>query len=94
MEPRAELLLVTPISPHSLNAKSIVLDAEDEIAVEIASRRTEIDEEAEVSFDGDQIFRLGVGDRIVVQRSRMHTRILKLNKLSFLEILRKKMQGD
>ncbi len=94
VEPRAELLLVTPISPHSLNAKSIVLDAEDEIAVEIASRRTEIDEEAEVSFDGDQIFRLGVGDRIVVQRSRMHTRILKLNKLSFLEILRKKMQGD
>ena len=94
VEPRAELLLVTPISPHSLNAKSIVLDAEDEIAVEIASRRTEIDEEAEVSFDGDQIFRLGVGDRIVVQRSKMHTRILKLNKLSFLEILRKKMQGD
>lgn len=94
VEPGAELLLITPISPHSLNAKSIVLDAGDEIAVEIASRRTEIDEEAEVSFDGDQTFRLSVGDRIIVRRAGMHTRILKLNKQSFLEILRKKMQGE
>lgn len=94
VDPKAELLLITPICPHALNAKSIVLGAEDEIVVEIGSRRTETDEEAEVNFDGDQTFRLGVGDRIVVQRARMHTRILKLSKLSFLEILRKKMQGE
>lgn len=92
VDPRAELILITPISPHALNSKSIVLGAEDEIVVEIGSRRMEADEEAEVSFDGDQPLQLAVGDKIVIRRAKMRTRILKLSKLSFLEILRKKMQ--
>lgn len=92
VDPKAELILITPISPHALNSKSIVLGAEDEIVVEIGSRRMEEDEEAEVSFDGDLSFRLAVGDRIVIRRAGESMRILKLNKLSFLENLRKKMQ--
>ena len=92
VDPKAELMLITPISPHALNSKSIVLDAEDEIAVEIGSRRMESDEKVEVSFDGDETFRLSVGDRIIIRRAGKSTRILKLSKLSFLEILRKKMQ--
>lgn len=92
VDPKAQLILITPISPHALNSKSIVLGAEDEIVVEIGSRRMERDEEAEVSFDGDSSFCLAVGDKIVIQRAKAYTRILRLNKLSFLEILRKKMQ--
>ncbi len=92
VDPKAELMVITPISPHTLNSKSIVLGAEDEIVVEIGTRRMERDEEAEVSFDGDQSFRLGVGDRIVIRRAKLHIPILKLSKRSFLEILRKKMQ--
>ena len=92
VDPKAELLLITPISPHALNSKSIVLGAEDEITVEIGSRRMEADEEVEVSFDGDETFRLAVGDKIVICRARTSTHILKLSKRSFLEILRKKMQ--
>lgn len=92
VDPRAELILITPISPHALNNKSIVLGAEDEIVVEIGSRRPESDEEVEVSFDGDQSFRLSVGDKIYICKAKAKTRILKLSKRSFLEILRKKMQ--
>lgn len=92
VDPKAELLLITPISPHALNSKSIVLGAEDEITVEIGSRNEETEEAVEVSFDGDQSMRLSVGDKIIIRRARAHTRILKLSKLSFLEILRKKMQ--
>ena len=75
-----------------MNSKSIVLGAEDEVVVEIGSRRVEEDEEAEVSFDGDLSFRLAVGDRIVIRRAQENMRFLRLSKLSFLEILRKKMQ--
>lgn len=92
VDPKAELLLITPISPHALNSKSIVLGAEDEIVVEIGSRNGEAEEEVEVSFDGDQSSRLAAGDKIVICRARTSTRILKLSSLSFLEILRKKMQ--
>lgn len=92
VDPKAELILITPISPHALNSKSIVLGAEDEVVIEIGSRRMEEDDEAEVSFDGDHSRKLAVGDKIVVRRARTNIRILELSKLSFLEILRKKMQ--
>lgn len=93
VDPKANLLLITPINAHNLNAKSIVIDADAEVMIEIDTRRSEKDEEAEVSFDGDTGAALRVGDRIVVHRASMSTRILKLNKIGFLEILRKKMQN-
>lgn len=93
VDPRAELILITPISPHTLNAKSIVLGADDEITVEVASRRVENDEKTEVSFDGDHVGILTVGEKIVVKKASTRTGILKLSKLSFLERLGKKLQG-
>ena len=91
VDPKAELMLVTPINPHNLNSKSIVLSAEDCVEIEIGARNEE-NETAEVSFDGDYTIRLGVGDKIIVRKAKSATNILKLSKLSFLEILSKKMQ--
>ena len=93
VDPKASLLLITPISPHTLNAKSIVLDAEDEITIEVAKRSTEQEEELEVSFDGDHVGMLRAGEKITVKKAHICTRILKLSQLSFLERLRKKLQG-
>ena len=43
--------------------------------------------------DGDYNNCLDVGDQIVIHQAKKDCRILKLGKLSFLEILRKKMQS-
>ena len=40
------LILLTPINPHTLNARSIVLDPSDELVIEIESRREDGTEEA------------------------------------------------
>lgn len=93
VDPKARMILITPISSHNLNAKSIVIGAEDEVVVEIGTRRRECDEQVVVSFDGDQNVELDVGDRIVICQAKEDCRILKLGQLSFLEILRKKMQS-
>ncbi len=92
VDPKARMLLITPINSHTLNSKSIVIGAEDEVVVEIGSRRREGDEQVVVSIDGDHHADLAVGDRIVIHQAKEDCRILKLGKLSFLEILRKKMQ--
>lgn len=92
VDPKARMILITPINSHTLNSKSIVIGAEDEVVVEIGARRHEGDEQVVVSFDGDHYARLDVGDRIVIRQAQEDCRILKLGKLSFLEILRKKMQ--
>ena len=39
VSPNAELILVTPISPHALSAKSVVFDAKDVIKIEILKKR-------------------------------------------------------
>lgn len=39
MEPKAKLITLTPICPHSLNQRSIILSPEDEIVIEIPGGR-------------------------------------------------------
>ena len=92
VDPKARMILITPSNSHALNSKSIVIGAEDEVVVEIGARRREGDEQVVVSFDGDHHAQLDVGDRIVIRQAQEDCHILKLGKLSFLEILRKKMQ--
>ncbi|MCI9137740.1 MAG: NAD(+)/NADH kinase [Lachnospiraceae bacterium] len=93
VDPRANLLLITPISPHTLNAKSIVLGSEDEITIEVAARSEESSERMEVSFDGAPVDTLQPGEKIMVKKAQVCTRILKLNQMSFLESLRKKLKS-
>lgn len=93
VDPRANLILMTPINSHTLNSRSIVIGPEDEVVIEVGMRRDEKDEQVEVSFDGDNSMKLAVGDRIVVRRAEASTSILRLSRMSFLEILRRKMQN-
>lgn len=91
VDPKAKMILLTPINAHNLNSRSIVLSADDEIEIEMGSRRYQKDEVAGVSCDGDKIAELTVGDRFMISRSKHIIKICKLNKRSFLEILSKKM---
>ncbi len=91
MDPKAEMLLITPVNPHSVSARSIVVGADATVEVTLDPRREERDEEAEVTFDGDHFIHLTVGDRIRVRRAKERAQILRLDSLSFLQILRKKM---
>lgn len=92
VDPKAQMILITPINAHNLNSRSIVIGAEDEVVVEIGRRRSQKDEKLEVSFDGDTAARLVVGDKFSIRKASDTTRILKLSNKSFLEILSKKMQ--
>lgn len=92
VDPKGNMLVLTPINAHNLNSKSIVLDADDVIEIEIGSRRAKRDEKASVSFDGDSSICLNVGDKVIISRSVNYTTVCKLSNKSFLEILRKKME--
>lgn len=93
VDPKANMILITPINAHNLNSRSIVIGAEDEVVIEIGKRRSQKDETVEVSFDGDNAVKLEVGDRFMIRKADNTTQILKLSKKSFLEILRKKMEA-
>ena len=91
VEPGASLLLLTPICPHTLNTRSIVLSPDDEVVIEIPEGRENCVQKVEASFDGSHRVILQTGDKIVIKKASKTTEILKLNTESFLEVLHKKM---
>lgn len=91
VSPKADLMIVTPISPHSLTSKSIVLSSEDEIIIEVLKMRKAQKEEAIVNFDGQPGTQLSAGDRIVIHKAYSTTKMIKLFDVSFYEVLREKI---
>ncbi len=91
VEPRAKLIVLTPICPHSLNQRSIVLSPEDVVEIEIPAGREERVQTVEASFDGSHVIPLSTGDKIRIVRSEKVTDFIRLNQVSFLEVLHRKM---
>lgn len=91
VEPSASLLLLTPICPHTLNTRSIVLASEDEIRIDISQGKDGRMQTVEANFDGSHKIMMQTGDSIMIRKAAMTTGILKLNTESFLSVLHKKM---
>lgn len=94
VEPSAELILLTPICPHTLNTRTIVLSPNDKITVEIGENKKGIKQQVEACFDGSERIVLTSGDKMEISRSSKTTEIIKLSKASFLEILQRKMSTE
>lgn len=94
VSPNAAMILMTPIAPHTMNARSIILPAEDVVTVEIGEGRHNDCERGLASFDGDTSISMITGDQIVIKKAKARTKILKLNHLSFVEVLRQKMRNS
>lgn len=92
VSPSSSMIVLTPICPHSLNSSSIVLSAEDKIAVKIGPGRRNMIEEAEANFDGAQSVKMITGDYVEITQAKETTKLVKISKKSFVEIMRKKMQ--
>lgn len=91
VEPNASLMVITPICPHTLNTRSIVLSPEDRIEIEIGPAGSGRVQEVEANFDGSHSIPMRTGDKIEISRSLKTTSIIRLSDVSFLEVLHKKM---
>lgn len=94
VDPKTSVILLTPVNPHTLNSRSIVLDRHAEITVEVIPRRHKTPESACVAFDGGHKRTLHPGERLVVRRADATTKMVSLSKLSFLERMSKKLQEN
>ena len=90
-KPSAQLIVMTPICPHTLNTRSIILDQEDVIEIQASSRKHYENDIKKVFFDGDEDVVLEENDRVIIQKSKLCAEIIRLKNRSFLEILGKKM---
>lgn len=96
VKPDSQTMIITPISPHSLQARTIVVSSEDKIKVKIEKSKKTQEEEAIATFDGRQAILLHTEDEIDISKSKEVTQLIKINNTSFFEILRTKIgqSGD
>lgn len=85
--PGMDCLLATPISPHTLAVRPLVLPADTRIEVEILQPGTE----AVLTIDGQEGEPLSHGDRLVVNRGRATVPLVRFPGQSFFPTLRRKL---
>lgn len=90
VEPTAENITVTPICPHALYARSLVLDGSRMVTVlpDEHSKKA-----VYLSVDGGKAFHLKQGDRVELRRSRNKVRLIRLTDRSFYSVIHDKLTG-
>jgi NAD+ kinase len=85
--PTAEVLALTPICPHTLSNRSLILPLNATIEVEVISPKPA----TILSADGQVVTELAAGDRLRIRRGRRTVRLIRLAGSSFCETLRRKL---
>jgi NAD+ kinase len=86
--PGVDALLVTPLCPHALAVRPIVVPGDSEVTIEVGPPASD---DVLVSYDGQVEATLAVGDRVVVRRAASAVHLIRLEKEGFFARLRQKL---
>lgn len=87
VSPDVNVIIITPICPHTLYSRSIVVSGKDEVRVEICDNNTEV----MLTVDGQHGYLLKPGETVTIKSSSCITKLVKLKQQSFFDVLRRKM---
>lgn len=87
VSPTAEVFTVTPICPHTLSNRSVVVSLHSVIGIRALSGRIE----TLLSADGEVVAPLVAGEAVLIRRSERSVRLLHLAGNSFFKTLRQKL---
>lgn len=88
VQPNVDALLLTPIAPHTLTNRPIVIPSSSSVRVK---PRMDEHDEVFVTFDGQAGSQLRAGDEINVCRAREPMRLVRPATRSYFEVLREKL---
>jgi NAD+ kinase len=90
VHPRVDAMILTPIAPHTLTNRPIVIPGSDVVAV-----RPHVEanvDEIFVTYDGQSGYPLQKGDRVEVRKSEHRLRLVKAPARNYFELLREKLK--
>jgi len=85
VSPRHRCLLLTPVSPHMLFDRSLVLDADEELRFTVAVERNVL-----LTLDGRELGELAVGDTVTCTAGPKPARLVTFGPRDFHQILKAK----
>ncbi|HBV96854.1 MAG TPA: NAD(+) kinase [Desulfotomaculum sp.] len=86
--PELDLMLLTPICPHALWARPIVISSGCEVEVELLSEKGEV----MLTIDGQHGLKLIKNDVVKITRSPYKVRFIRLKTRSFFRVLKQKLR--
>ncbi len=87
VSPDLKVLIITPICPHVLHSRPIVVSNEDVVKIEVCHNNMEV----MLTLDGQQGYKVKPGDIVTVRQSKYFTSLIKLKDRTFFQVLRQKM---
>jgi NAD+ kinase len=87
VHPQAEVFALTPICPHTLSNRSVIVSLDSIIRVKVVSPKPD----TMLSADGSGVSALAPGDVVTIRRSRDSVRLMHLADSSFFKTLRQKL---
>ncbi len=87
VSPAAQVFAITPICPHALSNRSVIVNSNASVQVKVLSEQLEII----VSADGQMQATLGCGDVVTIRRARRPVHLLHLGGWSFFDTVRRKL---
>jgi NAD+ kinase len=89
VQPNVDALLITPIAPHTLTNRPIVIPGSSVVRVQPNMQERD---EVSITFDGQSGFELQAGDEVLVRRADRPLRLIKSSTRSYFEVLRTKLK--
>ena len=89
--PQADVMIITPICPHTLQNRSIVVSGGETITIEIGKRHKTLKDGTMVTFDGNAAGTLITGDRIEIKAYRKKAKLIKTGATGFYQVLKEKI---
>lgn len=90
--PDTDIFEITPICPHSFQARGIVTGSDAKITLSFVKAKKTQTEEALVSFDGNAGIKITTEDRIEIERAKESVNFIRFEDFSFLNTLNSKMK--
>jgi NAD+ kinase len=84
LEPDAEVFVITPISPHALTFRPLVVNQESQILIKTK-------EKCQLIFDGQRLLTLNAGEEVSVGKNLNPLKVVKFEDWDYFDILRKKL---
>jgi NAD+ kinase len=92
VHPSMDAVVLTPIAPHTLTNRPIVIPAERDVRVQ--STGTNAGDEVYVTVDGQTGFALQQGDHLSIAKAERKLRLIRATTRSYFEVLRQKLKWN
>lgn len=89
VEPEADGIIITPICSHDVASRCIVASGKRVISVGMTSNSRR---NAYLSVDGGKTLRLNMGDVVTIKKSKLETKLVRLNDRSFYDVVNMKFR--